>query len=919
MWELTASSVGRGPPAPLDPTVNTTDLGVYRRNPLAALPASLVTDRTKYAPTGGSVKTAWTRQSTEAAGTKVAAELKAWMESHPKKAGYTHMQWMPVSSHAAWTGVVLDDARLRDHYADYNVKLMVVWMSTTKDAKVQVSREYWHPRRDEVDTVYVFRKRRHDDGSWQYMTVVGPESDATIAQGTSGKAARKPRKSNAANAEDEPAPSPLKCVKQSTTVLGMHEVVKRGFVSENLATEIRDLLVPQYSKIFHYGALFLEYVMLRRLERPIVSEEVEADWKLDLVKTVKLALLMMTTNIRTTTGSQEMWQYLPDFLDVSGYQRVTVKANSDNIIGDLAVRLLATLKVHYSQQKLLEAVRKFLAVKTGKNGAAVSKMLEASSLKELRAAADTSCRASVTAWKTIKLWRRIKAAHFPEEDSKAQLGNAAFVLHVVALRHKLGAGPLVPHGTESRTFIRIPDSMFADWNERPTIKLLADRWNIGQSYGRSIKECPGPGKYIGNSIITDGFQVHFVTKTIDANPFLVQVQDDEEAANDGGPEAGQDKKTRRYWNRNMTTKDVEGFIGGKSGIYGFQDVGDNPEAVKVIEELARCGLVVGVDPGKIYSATAVNCNDTSKIIRFSQKEYYGQLKYRGAAFAGNGWLWRKRHLFGYQPAYFRAACTGLLTLAGASLASFEAGLSQRNSPFYVPFCKRKNQSLCSTLHGFVKCPQGLHDGSLRREFLWSYQLSPKRALLRFQSYKRRQKLVASFIKRIAPDPRTVILWGDGYDGVGHQRCNMPAPSKKLLRSLGVVRRVVMVSEFRTTRSCCGCVNEMLPHVPTLPVYRQVVNAETGNVSSKEVGSRWCPQCKRTYNRDGCGARNILVGGLSRIRTGAPPEALRCRSGKEVVFGGYDQWYSTPHVHRPAPISTAPATTNLKRARPSPVD
>lgn len=906
MWALTASSVGVGRPLVLPPddplVLDTNDESVYTRNPYASLPASVASDRTKHAPTASAVRTAWARQTTAAAGAALHAELETWAQTHSAEKGYVLQRWRPASSHAAWDGTQLDDARLRAHYADYNVKLMVLWMATKTVAKAQVSRVYWHDNRDTVETVYVFRKRDAARKRWMYLTLTGPEADATNETPTR----RKPRatKAQGTGAETK-AQAPLKCVKQATKVLAMHDLVKRGFIAPALANEIRDVLVPQFSKIFHYGALFLEYVFLRRIERPA---EIAADdatyWPIDRTNTAKLAFLLMTTNVSDRTGSPEIRQYLPDFLALSGYERVKVKANCDNIIGDFADRLIASLKVHYSEPKLLQAVRKFLTVHTGAKGDVVTAMLGATEIEQLREVTNFSCRVRAIAWKAVKMWGVVKRRHFPEGSPKAKLTDWQFVKDVACLRRKLGAGPLVPHGSESRVFVRIPDSMFEDWNEAPTVRSLARYLKVHDPYGRSVKACPGRGEYIGNSINTDGIQVHVVIRTVDDNQRLVEVKDED--AEDGcEAESNQDSK-RRYWNRNMTTKDAQGFCKNKNGVYGFQDIAEDPEAVELLRYLSEHGLVVGVDPGKVYCATAVNVANTSRIMHFSQKEYYGQLKYRGASFEGGGWLWRKRHLFGYQPAYFRAACTGLLSLAGGTLPSFEAGLRQRVSPLQVPFCRRKQDTLCQKLSRLVASPRGLQDGSRRCDFLWAYQLSVKRALLRFQSYKRRQRLIASFVQRIARDCQTVVLWGDGYDGSQHQRCNMPAPSKKLLRSLGAVRRVVMVPEFRTTRACCECTQAGRVYVPTLPVYRQVTNPETGVVSSKDVGTRWCPQCKRTFGRDASGAKNILAGGLARILTGAPLEGLKCRAGREVVFGGYDQWYT----------SSATPTPHLKRVRPS---
>ena len=188
--------------------------------------------------------------------------------------------------------------------------------------------------------------------------------------------------------------------------------------------------------------------------------------------------------------------------------------------------------------------------------------------------------------------------------------------------------------------------------------------------------------------------------------------------------------------------------------------------------------------------------------------------------------------------------------------------------------------------------------------------SPKSALRRFQNYKRRQRLVASFVHRLAPQADTLVLWGDGYDGSQHQRCTMPAPAKKLLRSLGAVRRVVMVPEYRTTQACSNPLCLSKPHEATLAVYR--VDEAPG--ARSQVGSRYCPKCKRVNGRDASAARNILAAGIARISgpSKRPPEALRCRAGKERVFGGRDAWYCEPQPGVPAPRAAPRATTTTSK-------
>ena len=125
---------------------------------------------------------------------------------------------------------------------------------------------------------------------------------------------------------------------------------------------------------------------------------------------------------------------------------------------------------------------------------------------------------------------------------------------------------------------------------------------------------------------------------------------------------------------------------------------------------------------------------------------------------------------------------------------------------------------------------------------------------------RTRAIFASIINRIAPDPRTVIVFGS-YSGRGCMRGDTRGPSPiKALRRRGAIARhriLIVVDEYKTTITHSACGEYLI----------QRANDPTGR-------EKCCPICQVDVPRDvdaGCSIKSIFD---SVVATGQRPAHLR---------------------------------------------
>ncbi len=91
-------------------------------------------------------------------------------------------------------------------------------------------------------------------------------------------------------------------------------------------------------------------------------------------------------------------------------------------------------------------------------------------------------------------------------------------------------------------------------------------------------------------------------------------------------------------------------------------------------------------------------------------------------------------------------------------------------------------------------------------------------IARFVTAGRTRAIFARVINGVAPDPRTVVVFGGSYSGRGCMRGDTggPAPIKALRRAIARQRIEVLVDEFRSTitHSECGQLLDPRAHDPT---------------------------------------------------------------------------------------------------------
>ena len=146
-----------------------------------------------------------------------------------------------------------------------------------------------------------------------------------------------------------------------------------------------------------------------------------------------------------------------------------------------------------------------------------------------------------------------------------------------------------------------------------------------------------------------------------------------------------------------------------------------------------------------------------------------------------------------------------------------------------------------------------HEESQRR---WYGSRTQRSA--RFVRAGRTRAIFASIINRIAPDPRTVIVFGS-YSGRGCMRGDTrgPSPIKALRRAMARHRILIVVDEYKTTITHSACGEYLI----------QRANDPTGR-------EKYCPICQVDVPRDvdaGCSIKSIFD---SVVATGQRPAHLR---------------------------------------------
>lgn len=85
--------------------------------------------------------------------------------------------------------------------------------------------------------------------------------------------------------------------------------------------------------------------------------------------------------------------------------------------------------------------------------------------------------------------------------------------------------------------------------------------------------------------------------------------------------------------------------------------------------------------------------------------------------------------------------------------------------------------------------------------------------VKFMQYRKRQATLTKIVKDIAPDPRTIVVWGANFFGMrsgrGRGREYGRVPARAIRRKFAKERRVVLVNEYHTSKKscCCGCDQE----------------------------------------------------------------------------------------------------------------
>jgi hypothetical protein len=111
--------------------------------------------------------------------------------------------------------------------------------------------------------------------------------------------------------------------------------------------------------------------------------------------------------------------------------------------------------------------------------------------------------------------------------------------------------------------------------------------------------------------------------------------------------------------------------------------------------------------------------------------------------------------------------------------------------------------------------------------------------MRLMTASRKRKSMAGVVNKIAPDPKTVVLFGANFFGRACRTGDVAGPVvvKGIRRALAKERIVFTIDEFNTTKChlVCGSVME---------------------VHREDRHEKWCPKCGVAVDRDENAALNI---------------------------------------------------------------
>jgi hypothetical protein len=143
------------------------------------------------------------------------------------------------------------------------------------------------------------------------------------------------------------------------------------------------------------------------------------------------------------------------------------------------------------------------------------------------------------------------------------------------------------------------------------------------------------------------------------------------------------------------------------------------------------------------------------------------------------------------------------------------------------------------------------------EILQTYYGSRTQRSIRLMQANRKRANMAWVVQAIAPDPRTVVLFGANFFGRQCLKGDVAGPVvvKGIRRALAKERVVVLVDEFNTTKCHLQCGGVLSAH-------------------PEDAREKWCHVCGRAVDRDGNAADNIESVWPHFLAHGSRPVHLR---------------------------------------------